>query len=182
MHVFPAEYQELMAEMLHQPTTERYEAFVEAIVDALLSRGRGAPPDSPHGAVGTQPGNLRADHRRRLLGPRAEGRSRGRLPPAAAQRLIHLGQPRRGLARGQFRSRCVDLPRAETLVAVSPAGPARRRVQHPAHPARALRPGPSTATTRPRDSCPRRAGCGPTVWWPRCRRPLRSCSSSSKGR
>ncbi|AGA26821.1 fructose-1,6-bisphosphatase [Singulisphaera acidiphila] len=40
MHVFPPEYRELMAEMLHQPTTERDEAFAQAIVDALLSRGR----------------------------------------------------------------------------------------------------------------------------------------------
>ena len=40
MEVFPPEYRELMAEMLHQPTTERDRAFVEAIVDELLRRGR----------------------------------------------------------------------------------------------------------------------------------------------
>jgi fructose-1,6-bisphosphatase-3 len=40
MEVFPPEYRELMAEMLHEPTTERDRAFVEAIVDELLRRGR----------------------------------------------------------------------------------------------------------------------------------------------
>ena len=40
MEVFPPEYRELMSEMLHQPTTERDEAFVEAIVDELLRRDR----------------------------------------------------------------------------------------------------------------------------------------------
>ncbi|MDR3638349.1 MAG: fructose-bisphosphatase class III [Isosphaeraceae bacterium] len=40
MEVFPAEYRELMAEMLHAPTTERDEAFVEAIVAELLRHGR----------------------------------------------------------------------------------------------------------------------------------------------
>jgi fructose-1,6-bisphosphatase-3 len=40
MEIFPAEYRELMAEMLHEPTTERDKAFVEAIVDELLRRGR----------------------------------------------------------------------------------------------------------------------------------------------
>jgi fructose-1,6-bisphosphatase-3 len=40
MDVFPPEYRDLMAEMLHQPTTERDKAFVEAIVDELLRRGR----------------------------------------------------------------------------------------------------------------------------------------------
>src|SRR4051794_15912482 len=41
MEVFPPEYRDLMAEMLHEPTTERDRAFVEAIVDELLRRGRG---------------------------------------------------------------------------------------------------------------------------------------------
>src|SRR4051812_8572775 len=40
MEVFPPEYRELMAEMLHEPTTERDKAFIEAIVDELLRRGR----------------------------------------------------------------------------------------------------------------------------------------------
>ena len=40
MEVFPPEYRELMAEMLHEPTTERDKEFVEAIVDELLRRGR----------------------------------------------------------------------------------------------------------------------------------------------
>ncbi|WP_435015631.1 fructose-bisphosphatase class III [Tundrisphaera sp. TA3] len=40
MEVFPPEYRELMAEMLHQPTTERDRSFVEAIVGELLTRGR----------------------------------------------------------------------------------------------------------------------------------------------
>jgi fructose-1,6-bisphosphatase-3 len=40
MEVFPPEYRDLMAEMLHEPTTERDRAFVEAIVDELLRRGR----------------------------------------------------------------------------------------------------------------------------------------------
>jgi fructose-1,6-bisphosphatase-3 len=40
MEVFPAGYRDLMAEMLHEPTTERDRAFVEAIVDELLRRGR----------------------------------------------------------------------------------------------------------------------------------------------
>ncbi|WP_406695874.1 fructose-bisphosphatase class III [Singulisphaera sp. Ch08] len=40
MEVFPAEYRDLMAEMLHQPTTERDKTFVEAIVDELLRRGQ----------------------------------------------------------------------------------------------------------------------------------------------
>jgi fructose-1,6-bisphosphatase-3 len=40
MEVFPAEYRELFAEMLHAPTTERGATFDEAIVDELLRRGR----------------------------------------------------------------------------------------------------------------------------------------------
>lgn len=40
MEVFPREYRELMAEMLHEPTTERDSSFVEAIVDELLRRGQ----------------------------------------------------------------------------------------------------------------------------------------------
>ncbi|HEX4150293.1 MAG TPA: fructose-bisphosphatase class III, partial [Pirellulales bacterium] len=40
MEVFPAEYRELLAEMLHEPTTGRGQEFVEAIVDELLTRGR----------------------------------------------------------------------------------------------------------------------------------------------
>jgi fructose-1,6-bisphosphatase-3 len=40
MEVFPAEYRELLAEMLHEPTTGRGQEFVEAIVDELLRRGR----------------------------------------------------------------------------------------------------------------------------------------------
>ncbi len=40
MDVFPAEYRELLAEMLHEPTTERGPEFVEAIVEELLRRGR----------------------------------------------------------------------------------------------------------------------------------------------
>ncbi len=40
MAVFPAEYQELLAEMLHEPTTERDKEFIEAVVDELQQRGR----------------------------------------------------------------------------------------------------------------------------------------------
>src|SRR5260221_611691 len=40
MEVFPAEYKELLSEMLHEPTTERRKEFVEAIVAQLLRRGR----------------------------------------------------------------------------------------------------------------------------------------------
>ncbi|HEX3656911.1 MAG TPA: fructose-bisphosphatase class III [Pirellulales bacterium] len=40
MEVFPAEYRELLAEMLHEPTTGRGKEFVESIVDELLRRGR----------------------------------------------------------------------------------------------------------------------------------------------
>jgi fructose-1,6-bisphosphatase-3 len=38
--VFPAEYAELLLEMLHAPSTERGPEFVEAMIDALLHRGR----------------------------------------------------------------------------------------------------------------------------------------------
>jgi fructose-1,6-bisphosphatase-3 len=38
--VFPAEYRELLVEMLHEPTTERGSEFVAAIVDELVRRGR----------------------------------------------------------------------------------------------------------------------------------------------
>jgi len=38
--VFPPEYRELLLEMLFAPTTERGPRFVEAIVDALMARGR----------------------------------------------------------------------------------------------------------------------------------------------
>ncbi len=40
MEVFPQEYRELLAEMLHEPTTERGPEFVAAIVDELACRGR----------------------------------------------------------------------------------------------------------------------------------------------
>jgi fructose-1,6-bisphosphatase-3 len=40
MEVFPPEFRDLMAEMLHEPTTERDKAFIEAIVAELLRRGR----------------------------------------------------------------------------------------------------------------------------------------------
>ena len=38
--VFPAEYRELLSEMLHEPTTERGSEFVSAIVEELVRRGR----------------------------------------------------------------------------------------------------------------------------------------------
>ena len=38
--VFPAEYRELMLEILHEPTTDRGSEFVAAIVDELVRRGR----------------------------------------------------------------------------------------------------------------------------------------------
>ena len=38
--LFPAEYRELFAEILHEPSTERESAYVEAIVDELVRRGR----------------------------------------------------------------------------------------------------------------------------------------------
>jgi fructose-1,6-bisphosphatase-3 len=40
MEVFPREYRDLLAEMLHEPTTERGPEFVAAIVDELARRGR----------------------------------------------------------------------------------------------------------------------------------------------
>jgi fructose-1,6-bisphosphatase-3 len=40
MRLFPAEYRELLAEMLHEPTTERGKEFVGAIVDELARSGR----------------------------------------------------------------------------------------------------------------------------------------------
>ena len=40
MQVFPREYSDLFSEMLHEPFNERGREFVEAIVDALLLRGR----------------------------------------------------------------------------------------------------------------------------------------------
>jgi fructose-1,6-bisphosphatase III len=40
MEVFPPEYRELLAEMMHEPTTERGPEFVAAIVDELAWRGR----------------------------------------------------------------------------------------------------------------------------------------------
>lgn len=39
MELFPAEYRELLSEMLHEPTTERGGEFVGAIVDELVRRG-----------------------------------------------------------------------------------------------------------------------------------------------
>jgi len=40
MEVFPPEFRELLAEMLHEPTTERDKEFMEAIVEELIRRGR----------------------------------------------------------------------------------------------------------------------------------------------
>jgi fructose-1,6-bisphosphatase-3 len=40
MRVFPAEYRELLAEILHEPSTERDRSYVDAIVDALTRSGR----------------------------------------------------------------------------------------------------------------------------------------------
>jgi fructose-1,6-bisphosphatase-3 len=40
MEVFPEEYRELLAEMLHEPTTERGSIFLEAIVDRLIGHHR----------------------------------------------------------------------------------------------------------------------------------------------
>jgi fructose-1,6-bisphosphatase III len=40
MDVFPAEYRELLAEVMHEPTTDRGGEFVSAIVDELGRRGR----------------------------------------------------------------------------------------------------------------------------------------------
>jgi fructose-1,6-bisphosphatase III len=40
MKVFPREYADLFAEMLHEPTNERGREFVETIVDEMLVRGR----------------------------------------------------------------------------------------------------------------------------------------------
>jgi fructose-1,6-bisphosphatase-3 len=38
--IFPAEYRELLAEILHEPSTERESVYIEAIVDELARRGR----------------------------------------------------------------------------------------------------------------------------------------------
>src|SRR6516164_3045876 len=40
MRVFPPEYRELLAEILHEPSTERDRSYVDAIVDELTRRGR----------------------------------------------------------------------------------------------------------------------------------------------
>ena len=40
MRVFPAEYRELLGEILHEPSTERDRSYVDAIVDELTRRGR----------------------------------------------------------------------------------------------------------------------------------------------
>src|ERR1700678_3230465 len=40
MRVFPAEYRELLAEILHEPSTERDRSYVDAIVDELTRRVR----------------------------------------------------------------------------------------------------------------------------------------------
>jgi fructose-1,6-bisphosphatase-3 len=40
MRVFPAEYRELLAEILHEPSTERDRSYVDAIVKELTHRGR----------------------------------------------------------------------------------------------------------------------------------------------
>src|SRR3979411_2159114 len=40
MRIFPAEYRELLAEILHEPSTERDRSYVDAIVDELTCRGR----------------------------------------------------------------------------------------------------------------------------------------------
>jgi fructose-1,6-bisphosphatase-3 len=40
MEVFPAEYQELLSEMMHEPTTARDKEFIETVVDELQRRGR----------------------------------------------------------------------------------------------------------------------------------------------
>ena len=40
MRIFPAEYRELLAEILHEPSTERDRDYVDAIVDELTCRGR----------------------------------------------------------------------------------------------------------------------------------------------
>ena len=38
--VFPAEYRELLTEILHEPSTEREGVYVDAIINALSERGR----------------------------------------------------------------------------------------------------------------------------------------------
>lgn len=38
--ILPAEYRELLAEILHSPSTERDQTYIEAIVDELTRRGR----------------------------------------------------------------------------------------------------------------------------------------------
>jgi len=40
MHVFPLAYRDLLTEMLNAPTTERGNAFVDAIIDELMRHGR----------------------------------------------------------------------------------------------------------------------------------------------
>jgi len=40
MHAFPKDYGELLSEMLHSPTTEREDTFLEAIVGGLVARGQ----------------------------------------------------------------------------------------------------------------------------------------------
>jgi fructose-1,6-bisphosphatase III len=40
VRVFPVEYRELFAEILHEPSTERDQAYVEAIIDALVRSSR----------------------------------------------------------------------------------------------------------------------------------------------
>ncbi|MDB6155032.1 MAG: hypothetical protein JWL90_3485 [Chthoniobacteraceae bacterium] len=38
--IFPAEYRDLLAEILHEPSTERERVYIEAMIDELVRRGR----------------------------------------------------------------------------------------------------------------------------------------------
>ena len=123
--------------------------YLDAVVDSLVRNDRVIHAMRLAGAGAAQPRHRRDHRRRRLLRPRAARRPRRRLSGAAAQRLLHLGQPRRGLDRRLPRSGSAHRPRAARLAALSPSLAARGRLRHHAAAARSTWRAPSTATTPP---------------------------------
>ena len=160
MEVFPAEYRELLVEMLHEPTTEREAQFVEAIVDRMHRAGRVL--HLVH-LTGRLVRNL-AIYELIIGGDCWDRGPRGdrvvdylRQQPNVSFIWGNHDAAWLGAALGHEALICHVL---RDLAALPPARAARRGLQHPADAAGAPGPHRLRATTRPRSSCPRRRACG----------------------
>ncbi len=179
--VFPAEYSELLMEMLHAPSTDRGPEFIGAMVDELLSRGRAM--HLIH-LLGRLIRNLAIDEL--IIGGDCWDRG-----PRGDRVVDYLSlQPNvsfiwgnhdllwLGAALGHEALICtvlrVSCATGDSVSWTKVTGCRSRRSS--------ISRAPFTPMTPPSSSCPRARACVLKRLWLGCRRPPRSCSSSWKAK